>query len=124
MDDVALWPGNYPAGHYVPLFVMCGPLLACMLFCVWMAIRSTRTDRKRRRPVGTASTGLVGAPKVVCRRSTDPQCKHRDAEPVDDVDGNRVAWLCVDPGCGEQLAVDWELSFVDRYSDESLLMDR
>ena len=119
MDDVALWPGNYPAGHYVPLFVTCGPLLACMLYCFWTAIRLDRNDRKRRRPVGTVSTGLVGLPKVVYRRSTDPECRHRNA-----VDGDRVAWLCVDPGCGEQLSADWRLSFVDRYSDASLLMGR
>ena len=74
--------------------------------------------------MGTVSTRLVGAPKVVYRRSTDPQCKHRNAVPVDDVDGNRVAWLCVDPDCGEQLLANWTLSFVDRYSDESLLMER
>lgn len=49
--------------------------------------------------------------------------KHRNAVPVDDVDGNRVAWLCVDPGCGEQLPAHWTLSFVDRYVDESLIMD-
>src|ERR1700722_5004120 len=116
MHDVALWPGNYPAGHYAPLFVICGPLLAAMLYCFWTAIRPDRNDRKERRSVGTVSTGLVGLPKVVYRRSTDPQCKHRDATPVDDVDGNRVAWLCTDPGCGEQLPADWRLSFVDRYS--------
>jgi hypothetical protein len=40
------------------------------------------------------------------------------------VDGNRIAWLCTDPDCGEQLPANWQLSFVDRYSDESLLMDR
>lgn len=120
---MALWPGNYPAGHYAPLFAICGPLLACMLLCLWMAIRATRNDRKGRRSVGTVSTGLVGTPEVAYRRSTDPQCKHRDAVPVDDVDGNRVAWLCIDPDCGEQLPGDWTLSFVDRYADESLLVD-
>jgi hypothetical protein len=119
MDDVALWPGNYPAGHYVPLFVMCGPLLACMLWCIWMAIRPTRSDRKERR----MHLGPLGPVDPWTGKDPCPS-KHRDAVPVDDVDGNRVAWLCVDPGCGEQLPAEWRLSFVDRYSDESLLMDR
>ena len=33
--------------------------------------------------------------------------RHRDAVPVQDVAGEHVAWLCVDPDCGEQLPKDW-----------------
>ena len=35
---------------------------------------------------------------------------HRDAVPVEDVDGNLVAWLCVDPNCGRQLPGDRRLT--------------
>lgn len=32
---------------------------------------------------------------------------HRDAVSVEDVDGELVAWLCLDLHCGKQLPKDW-----------------
>ena len=45
-----------------------------------------------------------------------PSCpsRHRDAVPVEDVEGELVAWLCVDPVCGEQLPKDWRFSISER----------
>ena len=44
---------------------------------------------------------------------------HRDAVPVEDVRGELVAWLCADPGCGEQLPTDWRLPSADGAARET-----
>lgn len=41
---------------------------------------------------------------------------HRDAVSVEDVDGELVAWLCVDPDCGEQLPKAWRRLSVDGWA--------
>jgi hypothetical protein len=42
-------------------------------------------------------------------QAAEAQCpsRHRDAVSVQDVAGELVAWLCVDPACGGQLPKDW-----------------
>ncbi len=54
-----------------------------------------------------------------------PSCPsgHRDAVPVEGLDGELVAWLCVDPECGRQLSKDWPLPSVDMSAaDQSRLL--
>lgn len=49
---------------------------------------------------------LVGAPRVVYRRSTDPTCRHTDAIEVRTLlDGELVAHWC--EACETQLPADW-----------------
>lgn len=107
MSD-ALWPGDYPAGRYLSLLVLVVPLLLAMGFCVYMAIRSGAHERRthvaKRSAGGSVSTGLVGLPKVVYERSTDPRCSHRAAEEIVTVDGIHVGYLC--PDCDEALPID------------------
>lgn len=57
----------------------------------------TGAERARRAPIGEESC----------------PSRHRDVVSVEDVDGELVAWLCVDPDCGEQLPRDWRCSAVD-----------
>jgi hypothetical protein len=58
-----------------------------------------------------AAAGVVFIP---CKAETGPvvigSCAHPDAEPVDLVTGERVAWVCANPECGERLPVDWRSS--------------
>ena len=58
---------------------------------------------------GAARTRQAQAGEGVCLCPS----RHRDAVSVEDVDGELVAWLCVEPGCGEQLPKDWRLPLVD-----------
>jgi hypothetical protein len=60
----------------------------------------------------TVVVGAVRAPQARAEARPCPS-RHRDAVSVEDVEGELVAWLCVDPGCGEQLPKDWRLPLVD-----------
>lgn len=61
--------------------------------------------------------GTVGRELRRTRRlpTGDGPCpsEHRDAVPVEAVDGELVAWLCTDPECGGQLPKDWRISRPD-----------
>lgn len=100
---------------------------------------------------GSISTGLVGTPKVVDRRSTEPACTHAGAvEVLRAIDNELVAWWCAE--CETQLPADFvgyrgldkpivgyteqppisltdlfmpaEPTFVEQYADPELLQDR
>jgi hypothetical protein len=63
-----------------------------------------------------ACTVVSGAARATRQaRAGERSCPsgHRDAVSVEDLDGELVAWLCLDPGCGEQLPRDWRLPLVD-----------
>ena len=63
-----------------------------------------------------AYTMVAGAIRMrPAQAGEEPSCPsaHRDAVSVEDLNGELVAWLCLDPGCGEQLPKDWRLPPVD-----------
>lgn len=62
-----------------------------------------------------AYTVVTGVVRPRQPRALEEPCPsgHRDAVSVEDVDGELVAWLCVDPGCGDQLPRDWRPPAVD-----------
>jgi hypothetical protein len=71
------------------------PCLFTLMFAYTVALGVLRTGRAR--------TGRDACPS-----------RHRGAVPVEDVCGELVAWLCVDPRCGEQLPREWRLTEASR----------
>lgn len=113
VDDVALWPGNYPAGHYLSLLVFLGPFVALLAVVLWMAVRATIAERKERR----MDVGPLSPAK--------PTCRHSEAVKVFTVDEQHVGWLC--PDCDAVLQPDrrdWPLPDLPPFTPDPRLTTR
>lgn len=101
-QPIALWPGNYPAGHYTSALVFLGPFAVLLAVVLWKTIRITLAERKGH---GGMELGPLGPVDPDTGKTPCPTRHAGVVEVRTEVDGQLVAHWC--PDCGTQFPPDW-----------------